>query len=125
MSSIETKLMVKPSRALPQAITDTGVSAQARGDRYSDIVSSNRFVGQEALADEGSTFTATNATPGTGIALAANVTAFSDTNALFVINNTESAANPSAKRIFLDSIKLFLTTARRRRSRWNLPSGAA
>lgn len=63
----------------------------------------------QQLADEGSYFFTTNPTIGTAIQLNANVTAFSDTNGLFVIGNTASANNnPPAPSIYLDYLRLNL-----------------
>lgn len=62
------------------------------------------------LADTGCWWTATNPTLGTAIALNANVTAFSDTNALFVMKNTDSASNTAAKRIYPRFIRLWLAS---------------
>lgn len=60
------------------------------------------------VADDGAFFYATNPTIGTGIQLNANVTAFSDTNALFVLKNTDDPNNALAKRIFPRYLRLYL-----------------
>lgn len=61
---------------------------------------------RQFLASRGNYFTARNATPGTGVALNAAVTAFSDTNGLFVLQNTSPTLS-----IYLDYLKLLLTAA--------------
>lgn len=61
---------------------------------------------RQFLAQRGNYFTARNATPGTGIALNAAVTAFSATNGFFVLNNTSPTITAQ-----LDYLKLLLTAA--------------
>lgn len=61
---------------------------------------------RQFLAGTGRYFTARNATPGTGIALSAAVTAFSDTTGFFVLNNTSPTLS-----VYLDYMKLLLTAA--------------
>ena len=61
---------------------------------------------RQFLAGRGSYYTARNATPGTGIALNAAVTAFAATNGFFVFNNTSPTLS-----VYLDYLKLILTAA--------------
>lgn len=61
---------------------------------------------RQMLAADGAFFTAVNATPGTGIALNAQVQAFAATNGFFVGQNASST-----KSVILDSINLILTAA--------------
>lgn len=107
MSDLELSNLGRVSKLLPQALADN-TDTDLRLSRYGEQVAIPLVPTKHALADEGSYFVATNPTPGTGIQLNANVNAFSDTNALFVINNTEQAASAQAKRIYLDYLKLLL-----------------
>ena len=77
----------------------------------------NLWNGMQALATEGSYWTASTATPGTGIALsvAAGV-AFADTQALLVINNTATLGGPT---IYLDFVKVIVTTAPATATSWS------
>lgn len=61
---------------------------------------------RQFLAQRGNYYTARNATPGTGIALAAQIQAFSATNGFFVFNNTSPTLT-----VYLDYLKLILTAA--------------
>lgn len=61
---------------------------------------------RQFLAGRGNYFTARNATPGTGIALAAQIQAFAATNGFFVLNNTSPTLS-----VYLDYLKLILTAA--------------
>lgn len=98
---------VRISRNLPQRKLDTN-EGDSRGGSYGEQMVQVITPSKHVLADEGSYFTACNPTPGTGIQLAANVTAFSDTNGLFVFRNKDGTG-PAAKRIYLDYIRLLLT----------------
>lgn len=104
-------LGITPARTRPVATQDAGGSAgiYARGGRYGELVAAGLLTTKHLLADEGSYFTAGVATPGTGITMAAAVTAFSDTNGFFVIKNNASPA--SGKRLYMDYIKLIVTAA--------------
>ena len=65
---------------------------------------------RQNMAALGKYFVCTNPTPGT--ALAYNVqAAYSDTVPLMYIQNNDSKANPLAKRMYLDYIKLICTVA--------------
>lgn len=76
----------------------------------SGVVAVNGTIGtltsRQMLATAGQFFTAVNATPGTGIALNAQIQAFSATNGFFVGQNTSAT-----KSVVLDSINLILTAA--------------
>jgi len=81
-----------------------------RGGRYGEQYVLPLIPTKHLLADEGSTSSPTNPTPGT--ALAYNIqAAFSDTVPLFYVQNNDSKANPFGKRLYLDYIKLICTTA--------------
>lgn len=95
-------------RGKPTPVGD-GVSTQARASRYGEPYVLPLFTTKHALADEGSYFTAMNATPGTGIAQTAAVTSFTDTIAFMVIKN--NAAVGSNVRLYLDRLKLILTAS--------------
>ena len=69
-----------------------------RGEQYVVPLTSGTY----GLADEGSYFKATNATPGTGI-IHALTTAFSATAGIFCLRNTDAEG---AKRIYLDYFRL-------------------
>lgn len=99
------------SRDLPAVNSDSAnVEVPQRLGKYADMYSMPMMKPRLVGADEGSYFVAQNATPGTGIAKNGAVTAFSDTNALFVLQNTLSAS-ATAKRIYLDQLWLICTTA--------------
>ena len=93
------------ARALSNARkTVDGAISDPTGQRVSDYQEPFTTLvgaGNHALADEGSYFTICNATPGTGIAAGATVTAFSNTTPYLIIQN-----NDSAKSIYLDYIRL-------------------
>ena len=98
------------ARALPSPNPDNAnvqISTNRRsmyGETYVSPVGNFRHM----LADEATYFRAGNPTPGTGIQLSANVTAFSDTNGLFVIQNTVAAGTANGKRIYMDYLRLNL-----------------
>lgn len=95
-------------RGKPGAVGD-GTDILARASRYGEPYVLPLLTTKHALADEGSYFTAMNATPGTGIAQQAAITAFSDTTGFFVIKNNNSVS--SGIRLYLDSLKLIVTSA--------------
>lgn len=61
---------------------------------------------RQFLASRGNYFRAQNPTTGTGVALAAQIQAFSATNGFFVLQNTSASLS-----VYLDYIKLILTAA--------------
>jgi hypothetical protein len=79
-----------------------------RAKLYDEQLVHNAMPTEHTIADAGGYFVAGNPTIGTGIQKAASITAFADTNALFVIQNTDSPANLQAKRIYLRFIRLSL-----------------
>lgn len=84
--------------------TVDGAVSDPSGQRYSDYQEGMVTVvggANHSLADEGSYFKICNATPGTGIAAGATVTAFSNTTPYLIIQN-----NDSAKSIYMDYIRL-------------------
>lgn len=92
---------------LPPKQTD-GSEMDVRGDGYGDTYVQSVVPTKHVLAEEGSYFKATTPTPGTGIAGNAVVTAFSDTNALLVIENN-SQQNGQGKYIYLDYLRLLMS----------------
>jgi hypothetical protein len=71
-------------------IVPDGNLGQVRGDRRGELFVENLWNSMHALAEEGSLFVAQTATPGTGITLSsATGTTFSDTQAIFGVNNVD------------------------------------
>ncbi len=91
----------------PQTADGNTAGVYMRGGRYGEPYQLSLVPTKHLIADEGSYFTAQNATPGTGIALSAAVTAFSDTNGFFVLKN--NAPLGSGLRIYLDYLRLIAT----------------
>lgn len=109
MARTDVLLGLVPYRTKPVPLSDGVVAGTyARASRYGDLSVQSLVPTKHLLADEGSYFTAGNATPGTGIALSAAVTAFADTTGFFVIRNT---APVGGVRMYLDCLKLILTAA--------------
>jgi len=98
------------SRMLPQAESDTDL-LRVRLYRYGEIFTVGAVRKNHALADEGSFFVANTGNPATGVATAAAPTSFSDTAPLLTIYNQDSAGNPNAKRIQLNSLRFTCTAA--------------
>ena len=113
--SLEIDNLAYVSRNLPQAgneAADKPMRASRYGDQSVQVLGGPRH----ALADEGSYFVATNPTPGTAISLGtdgdiANYASFSDTIGFFLFQNKDPANDPASKRIYLDYLRLRLTTA--------------
>jgi hypothetical protein len=98
----------KVNRALPGPIAD-GLQSQPRLSKYGSLFA-EVFHASDAytLADEGSYFTAMSTTPGTAYTLtAAAQAAFSATQALVVLRNTDAEG---AKRIYLDFVRIVFAT---------------
>lgn len=108
MAGIEAFLKGWVSRMLPQAEQDNDPGI-ARLSRYGDVSTVGLVRKQHALADEGTYFLGNNS--GTGVATAAAPTSFSDTAPMFTIQNSDSAGNQNAKRIYLDWLRLTETAA--------------
>ena len=106
MPGIDVNQLWTPARGLPSPQTDQKAPVtNVRGGRYGEQYMLSLIPTKHVLADEGSYFIATNPTPGT--ALAYNIqAAYSDTVPLLYIQNNDSKANPFAKRMYLDYIKL-------------------
>lgn len=95
------------SRGLPQPAVD-GVEREQRLGRYGSAFAEVLTATKHGVCDEGSYFTAADSA---GRATAAAPTAFSATAPLLLINNTDVASNPAAKRIYLDYIRAVETSA--------------
>ncbi len=71
-----------------------GAPGPFRIDRRNELYVQNLWNSIHALAEEGSLYVAQTATPGTGITLtSATGTTFSDTQAIFGVNNVDAALN--------------------------------
>jgi hypothetical protein len=96
----------KVSRALPSYSSD-GTQVQQRVTGYGDIVTTQLGDNHSSLADEGSYFKATNSTIGTGTSVTVPTT-YTAASPMFMIVNT--AASASGKRIFVDYVRLFVSS---------------
>lgn len=103
------------NRSLPTP-SGENVYGPMRTSRYGDL-DAQSVLGSKlhALADEGSYFTAKNATPGTGIAGIAAATTIADTAALIFLRNGAAAG----QRIYLDYILLSVTAAGTNGTNWS------
>lgn len=109
MTDISNKLIwTRDSRALPQPVSGDGEYGAVRGTRYGEVYTQG-IVGSKltALADEGSYFVATNATPGTALAGIAAADGLDDLEALIFLRHGTS----SNKRVYLDYILLQVAAA--------------
>lgn len=93
----------KTSKAIPTAVAD-GTFPNIRSTTYGELVTTQLMDNHNSLADEGSYFKATNATPGTAITHATTA-AFSSTAAALCIFNSNAAGG---KRIYLDYFRLIV-----------------
>ncbi len=94
-------------RALPGPVTDNQYGP-ARLTRYGEqVVTSLTGTKMHGLADEGTYFVATNATPGTAIAGIAAADGYDVTETLFYLHN----AATSTKRIYMDFLHLTCAAA--------------
>ena len=110
MPGLDANILRQIARGLPQARGDGGMDfLPLRGLRYGELSMMSMVRKAHALADEGSFFVANNA--GTGAATAAAPTAFSDTAPMLSITNADSAGNPNAKRVYVDTVRLMETAA--------------
>ena len=98
-------------RGLPTAAPDN-TDVHARLGRYGEKYVLPLGGKAQHIADEGAYFVATNPTLSTGIVLTgAAQTAYVATTPAVLIRNTESPANPIAKRIIMDFLRLLMTAA--------------
>ena len=101
----DAQINVMPGRSLPTPIADATRPAPVRGGHYNEIYALSPIPGKHLLAEEESYFTATNPTIGTTVTCGL-ATAFSDTVAMFAIQNTWDPGDPLAKSIYLDYLDL-------------------
>lgn len=95
------------SRTLPSVSADQSEvrpRGSLYGDQYAQLVGGSKL---HALADEGSYFVATNATPGTAIAGISAANGYDVLETLFYIHNSAS----STKRIYMDFLTLTCAAA--------------
>ena len=69
------------------------------------------FLRDHGILDEGSYFTATNPTPGTGIATTTSITAETQVSPVMLIQNQWGVNDPNAKNIYLMGLNLIVTAA--------------
>jgi len=99
-------------RLLPSPFTDDRESDKPiRFGRYGEPIIAFAAPTRHQMSEEGTYVVVTNPTIGTGMLWVAAQTAFSDTAPNFIIQNLENAANPSAKLLYLDYLKLITTAA--------------
>lgn len=109
------------ARLLPSAFgddrdTDKPARLGRYGEQYAQTIHGpTRY----SLVEEGSYLLFTNPTISTGMAWVAAQTAFSDTAPNFYIYNNENAANPNAKYLYLDYLKLIATAAGTSATSWH------
>ena len=92
----------------PPATVANGAAIAVRASRYGDIYSVNAMEAVNAVAAEGYSFRASNATPGTAIAMGIQTTFSATANVLAVIENFDSAGGRS---LFLNYARLICTVA--------------
>ena len=90
----------------PQADGQTPQDVGDRADIYGAPIVTPLFSSKYPLIDESSQFTCGSGF-GTSVAQQAQITAFSDTGPLWVINN-KATPSPTATRLYLDSLRLML-----------------
>lgn len=108
MAGMDTVRLAKSRRHLPARVPD-GQAGEDRIGNFGENYGLTPLPDEMASADEGSFFTCANATPGTGIATAAAVSAFSGTNAFLVAHNISTG--DGGRRAYLNHLRLILTTA--------------
>jgi len=101
VADVKQQLFVQRQDALPVADNSYSTSPP-RGGRYGETATVNYMAPKKMASDAGSFWIATNPTIGTA-PLYATQTSFSDTVALFAIQNTDV---PGGKRMYLDTYAL-------------------
>jgi hypothetical protein len=105
VQSVLTGFIGRYARAV--TASNEGSQGPPRLDRRNEVIVQNVWNSIHQLAAEGSLFVAQTATPGTGIVLtSATGTTYSDTQAIFGVNNVDS--NPSLNGQGKDHIPLWL-----------------
>ena len=101
------------SREKPQAMPDNNQLKQRIFSR-GELGVMSIFPDKKTLAEEGSVYVATNPTPGTGVARAANAAGnntFVNTTALLVVGNMAPLNSPApSPRVYLDKLRLMATS---------------
>jgi hypothetical protein len=110
MALDDRKLWGEAHRDLPGTAYTEGQTTPLRSTKRGELFTQSIAKGQTALVEEGSYFLATNPTPGTGIAGIAAANGYDATEALCTIRNGATAGD-TAKRLYIDYIKLQLTVA--------------
>jgi len=90
------------SRGLPQPIADGQTPIIPRWGRYREQTVIPLYPNFAALCDEGTYYTATNATPGTAVSYSITA-AFADTAAMITMRNGDGTGG---KRLYLDYIRI-------------------
>jgi hypothetical protein len=110
MALDDRKIWGEAKRDLPGTNYSEGATVPLRSTKRGELVTQSIAKGQLVLTEEGSYFLATNPTPGTGIAGIAAANGYDATEALCTVRNTATASD-TAKRVYLDYIKLQPTVA--------------
>jgi len=112
MSAAKALIQGFVSRLLPGAFIDDRDDAKpVRMKRYGEINISEADGSLYGYSDEGSVLVATNATIGTGLTGVTAQIVFNDTGPALYIYNSENAANPNAKSLYLGYLKMIATAA--------------
>ncbi len=74
----------------------------------------------QGILDEGTSFVATNPTPGTGIALVSSITAETQTSPSMLIFNSWSPTDPNAKNIYPLGLRMICTSAPTSATYWQM-----
>ena len=106
---------VLPTRSLDSNDIDAAPRLTGYREQYAQSVLPPT---DHSLLEEGCYMVATNPTIGTGLAMVAAQTAFSDTAPNLYIWNAENPADPASKTIYLRHIKLIATAAGTAATHW-------
>ena len=106
MASIDTRNKAIISKGLPSAAADG--ESDMRLDQYRSVFMQNIVPKMHPLSVEGSYYTLTNPTPGTGIATIAAQATLADTAPFILFKNANAAGG---KNIMLDYLKLICAAA--------------
>ncbi len=105
--STNVKAALAASRGLPQGFDQQDV--EWRGSPYGEIYNLPVLPEAQVAADEGSLFTITNPTPGTGIATIAAPTTLADTSPFIMFKNNWAIDDAQRKRIIPKWLRLTVT----------------
>jgi hypothetical protein len=109
LASTNIKAALEASRNLPQKFDQVDVAL--RGGPYGEIYSLPLLPEPQVSADEGSFWTVTNPTPGTGIATIAAQASLADTAPFILFKNNSSPTDPLSKRIIAKWLRITCTAA--------------